>query len=80
MPLGLPPGGFKCDAFDLVFQNLTVIGSLVGTIEGIRKVMDTVARHDIRSHVTTYSLEEALRFPDIYAEGHVKGRMVMKMD
>ncbi|KAF2736068.1 GroES-like protein [Polyplosphaeria fusca] len=80
VPLGLPPDGFKCNAFDLVFQNLTVVGSVVGTKAGLEKVLETVAKYNIKSHVTTFSLEEAVDLPDIYVQGHVKGRMVLKMD
>ncbi|CAI6331741.1 unnamed protein product [Periconia digitata] len=80
VPLGLPPSGFKCDAFDLVFQNLTVIGSLVGTKQGIESAMEAVVNYDIRSHVTCYTIEDVPKFPEIYADGHVKGRLVMKID
>ena len=80
VPLGLPPDGFKCNAFDLVFQNLTVVGSVVGTKAGLEKVLETVAKHNIRSHVTAFPIERVVDFCDLYAEGHVKGRMVMKID
>ncbi|KAF2112873.1 chaperonin 10-like protein [Lophiotrema nucula] len=79
VPLGLPPDGFKCNAFDLVFNNLVVIGSVVGTKAGLEMVLETVAKHNIRSHVTTFSIENAVNFCDMYAEGHVKGRLVMKI-
>ncbi|PVH93547.1 putative alcohol dehydrogenase [Periconia macrospinosa] len=80
VPLGLPPGGLKFDAFDLVFQNLSIIGSLVGTTEGLRKVMETASKFNIHSYVTTYPIEDVVNFPDIYGGGHVKGRLVMKIE
>lgn len=78
VPLGLPVPNVQFDSFALVFQELTIKGSVVSTKEQAAEMMKVVAKHGIRSHVTTIPLEkvpEAL--PQGYMDPHLKGRLVV---
>ncbi|KAL2841171.1 GroES-like protein [Aspergillus pseudoustus] len=77
VPLGLPEEGFRFSAFDLVFKELRVKGSLVCTQPQAAEMMQFVAENGVRSHVTTVGLEEAISLPDRYMDPHLKGRLVM---
>ena len=79
VPLGLPPSGFQFNAFTMIFNELTVKGSLVANIEHVEEMMKVVAQHNIRSHVTTVGLEDVPKLPDMYMDSHLKGRLVMKL-
>ncbi|KAL3462816.1 chaperonin 10-like protein [Aspergillus heterothallicus] len=77
VPLGLPEDGFKFSAFDLIFKELRVKGSLVCTQPQAEAMMKFVAEKGVRSHVQTVPLEEAINLPDRYMDPHLKGRLVM---
>lgn len=79
VPLGLPVSGFQFDAFDTVFQALTIKGSLVASMSQVRDMMDVVAKFGIKSHVTTVPLDKAPDLPELYMDPHLKGRLVMKI-
>lgn len=78
-PLGLRVEGFKFDAFDLIFQQLSVVGSLVSTKEQAQEMLDCVAKHGIKSWITEIPLERAGKLPELYMDPHLKGRMVVKI-
>lgn len=77
--LGLPTTPLRFDAFDLVFKELSIIGSLVATIEEAREMMKVVADFGIRSHVNVISMDQAPDLPAVYMDPHLKGRLVVKM-
>ncbi|RAH67551.1 alcohol dehydrogenase GroES-like domain-containing protein [Aspergillus aculeatinus CBS 121060] len=76
--LGLPVDPLQFNAFDLVFKEIAIIGSLVATIEQARDMMVVVDRFHIRSHVRTLRLEDAPNLPSLYMDPHLKGRLVVK--
>lgn len=78
VPLGLPPSGFKIDAFTMIFNELTLKGSLVSTRQQAEDMMKIVADYNIRSHVTTISMEEVRNVTDMYMDPKLKGRIVMQ--
>ncbi|KAL4877438.1 chaperonin 10-like protein [Aspergillus karnatakaensis] len=79
VPLGLPTEGFKFSAFDLIFKQLSVKGSLVANQRMVTDMMKLVAEKGVRSHVTTMTLEEATNLPEKYMDPHLKGRLVVTM-
>ncbi|KAF2867473.1 alcohol dehydrogenase GroES-like domain-containing protein [Massariosphaeria phaeospora] len=79
VPLGLPVDGFKIPAFDLVFQQSTVVGSLVSNRAQAQAMLDCVAKHGIRSWITEIPLERAPELPTLYMDAHLKGRLVVNM-
>ncbi|KAH7039431.1 chaperonin 10-like protein [Macrophomina phaseolina] len=79
VPLGLPVAGFHFNAFDLVFKELVVKGSLVATKTLVDGMLAVVDKYGIRSYVTTVAFEDAPKLPELYMDKHLKGRLVLKM-
>lgn len=79
VPLGLPPSGFHVDAFTMIFGELTIKGSLVANREQAEEMMRVVAKHNIRSHITTIGMDEVPKVVDMYMNPNLKGRIVMKI-
>jgi D-arabinose 1-dehydrogenase-like Zn-dependent alcohol dehydrogenase len=79
VPLGLPPGGFKFGAFDLVFKEQVVKGSLVANKSLVDEMFKIVEKHSVRSHITTVGFKDVPKLPDMYMDKHLKGRLVLKM-
>lgn len=59
--VGLPSpeldGPLTFNAFDLVFSELTIKGSLVANKQLLDGMLDVVAKHGVRSRITTLTLE-----------------------
>lgn len=77
--LGLPTKGFHFDAFNLVFRQIVVKGSLYADIHDLPQMLDVVSKHKIRSHITVVPLEEAEELPKKVAAHEFKGRVVVKI-
>jgi len=81
--VGLPSpeleGPLHFNAFDLVFGELTIKGSLVANKELLDEMLAVVVKHGVRSYITTVPFDEMLDLPDMYMNQHLKGRLVMKM-
>lgn len=78
--LGLPTDDLRFSAFDLVFKELSVVGSLVSNPRLVGDMMKVVAEKGIWSQVTTLTLEEAVKLPTLYMKPGLKGRLVVAMD
>jgi D-arabinose 1-dehydrogenase-like Zn-dependent alcohol dehydrogenase len=79
VPLGVPADGYKFDAFDFIFGEVTIQGSLVSTRQQAEDMMVAVARHNIRSHLNIVSMQDGPKLPELYMDAHLKGRLVMKV-
>ncbi|KAH7042159.1 chaperonin 10-like protein [Macrophomina phaseolina] len=79
VPLGLPEAGFHFNAFDLVFKELKVVGSLVANKKQLDAMLEVVDKHGIWSYVNTVAFEDVPRLPELYMDKHLKGRLVLKM-
>ena len=79
VPLGLPTAGDKLNAFTMIFNELTIKGSLVANRERVEDMMKIVVEHGITHHVTTFGLEDTVNAPDWYMASDLKGRLVMKI-
>lgn len=77
--LGLPEGGFHFDAFALVFKEIGVKGSLLTDSASAYQMMKVVEKHNIRSHVSVLTLEDAQSIPDRYMRPDLKGRLVVTL-
>lgn len=42
-------------------------------------MLDTAAKHDVKSWVTEIPLERAGELPQLYMDPHLKGRLVVKI-
>ncbi|KAK5174242.1 uncharacterized protein LTR77_001322 [Saxophila tyrrhenica] len=81
VPVGLPVDpGFMFSAFKLNFSELVIKGSLVATRNQVEDMMQVVAKHCIKGHVTTVTMEEAVNLPKMYLDSHLKGRLVVKLE
>lgn len=61
--LGLSTAPLRFDAFDMVFKELEVVGSLVATVEEARDMMKVVDDFDTRSHLNVISIDQAPELP-----------------
>lgn len=77
--LGLPDDGFQFDAFNLVFRELVVKGSLHCGVEEVKKMVDAVAEHGITSHLTVIGLDEGENIPERAHSRSYTGRLVVKL-
>jgi D-arabinose 1-dehydrogenase-like Zn-dependent alcohol dehydrogenase len=77
--MGLPTTPLQFDAFDLVFKELNIVGSLVATFQEARKMTEIVEDFGIESHVKLLSMDKAPDSAALYMEPHLEGRLVIKM-
>ncbi|AWB82200.1 zinc-dependent alcohol dehydrogenase [Corynebacterium yudongzhengii] len=76
--VGLPPGDFPASIFNIVFKELSVRGSLVGTRQDMEEALDFYARGLIRP---TYSECRHDEINDVFqalVDGTVEGRKVIR--
>ena len=77
--LGLPEEGFTFDAFNLVFREIVVKGSLHSSIDRMRNMLEVVTKYNIRSNISLVPLDEA---EDLLERAHnheISGRAVVTM-
>jgi D-arabinose 1-dehydrogenase-like Zn-dependent alcohol dehydrogenase len=77
--IGLPTAPIQFDAFDVVFQEKTIKGSLVASKTQVEEMLKLIDKFGIRSHITTVSLDQTPELPGRYMDPHLKGRLVMKI-
>lgn len=65
--VSFPQDGFHISAWDLVFRDISVIGSLVGSNRTLREMLQFAAKHNVRAKVKTFPLS---RLNDLVAEYH----------
>ncbi|KAF2190015.1 GroES-like protein [Zopfia rhizophila CBS 207.26] len=80
VPLGVPTRGCQFNSFDLIFKTLTIKGSLAANRIQTEEMSKTVAKFNIRSHVTTIPLGKVPDVTDLYMDPHLKGRLVMNIE
>lgn len=76
---GLPPGHFPLDIFGMVFNGITVRGSIVGTREDLQEALDFAAQGKVKATVSTDRLENVNDVFTRLHEGHVEGRVVLDL-
>lgn len=77
--LGLPEQGFTFDAFNLVFREIVIKGSLHSSIDRMQEMLRVVSEHHIHSNVSVVPLDEAERLPERVHNHEFSGRAVVKM-
>lgn len=75
--LGLPESGFTFDAFNLVFREIVVKGSLHSSVGEMEQMLRVAAEHDIRSDISLIPMEEAENLPQRIARREISGRAVV---
>lgn len=77
--LGLPEAGFRFDAFNLVFREIVVKGSLHCPIAEAKKMVKTVSENGIVSHLTVLPLHDGEDIPVRAAAHSFTGRLVVQI-
>src|SRR6516225_3463277 len=76
---GLPPGQFPLDIFGMVFNGITVRGSIIGTRLDLQESLEFVAQGKVEATVSTDKLEN---INDVFVrlrEGRIEGRVVLDL-
>ncbi|KAI6902867.1 GroES-like protein [Hortaea werneckii] len=77
--LGIPPAAWHFDSAPIAFRELSIMGSYVCGAESAGRMLDVVAKWDIKSQLTTLPFE---RIPDIipiYEDSAFQGRIVVQL-
>ena len=76
--VSFPERGFHVSARDLVFRDISVVGSLVGSNKTSREVLNFATEHDVRAVLKTFPLS---KLNDLVAEYHKGegGKLVIDM-
>lgn len=78
--VGLPPGTFEVDIFDVVLRGLTIRGSIVGTRQDLQEAIDFYTAGKIHPTVSVEDLDNAADVLHRLEEGDVDGRIVLKVE
>lgn len=70
--------GFQFSARDLVYRDITIRSTMLGTHSMLQEVVDFAAKHDIKPVRTTYSLERLNELVEAFHKG-LGGRFVVDM-
>lgn len=73
-----PEAGFHVSARDLVFRDIQVVGSLLGSNTTLREMVDFAAKHSVKAVKKTFSLERLDDLVDQYNKGE-GGKLVVDM-
>lgn len=77
--VGLPPGTFEVDIFDVVLRGLTVRGSIVGTRQDLQEAVDFYAAGKIHPTVEVEDLDAAEAVLKRLEENKIEGRVVLSV-
>jgi D-arabinose 1-dehydrogenase-like Zn-dependent alcohol dehydrogenase len=67
--VSFPENGFHISAHDVVFRDIKIIGSLVGSNRMLREMLDFSAKHNIRAVARTYALAKLNALVEEYHKG-----------
>ncbi|PSN72402.1 GroES-like protein [Corynespora cassiicola Philippines] len=76
--VSFPENGFHISARDIVFRDISIIGSLVGSNRMLREMLDFSAEHGIRAVTKSYSLSRLNDLVQDYNKGG-GGKLVVDM-
>lgn len=76
--VSFPEKGFHLSARDLVFRDITVVGSLVGSNKLLREMLGFAAVHAIKAKVKTFSLAQLNELVEAYHRGD-GGKLVVDL-
>lgn len=77
--VGLPPGTFELDIFDVVLSRKTIRGSIVGTRLDLDEALDFAADGAVTSNVASVPLEAINDVFDKMKAGAIEGRLALTM-
>jgi propanol-preferring alcohol dehydrogenase len=76
--VSFPEQGFHVSARDIVFRDISIIGSLVGSNKVLREMLEFSARHNIRAVTKSFPLSELNGLVEEYHKG-AGGKLVVDM-
>lgn len=76
--VSFPEKGFHLSAWDVVFRDISIIGSLVGSNKVLREMLQFAARHDVKASVKTFPLSGLNDLVTEYHKGE-GGKLVVDM-
>jgi D-arabinose 1-dehydrogenase-like Zn-dependent alcohol dehydrogenase len=76
--VSFPQAGFVVNPNDLVFRDISVVGSLIGSHAQLREMMHFAATHRIRAQTRTFALENLNELVEEYHRGN-GGKLVVDM-
>ena len=77
--VSFPEKGFNFSAKDLVFKDVEIVGSLVGSNHCAREMLQLAARTNVRARVRTWSLEGLNELVEAYKKGE-GGKLVVDLE
>ncbi|MDJ1505291.1 alcohol dehydrogenase AdhP [Cytophagaceae bacterium BD1B2-1] len=78
--VGLPPGDFNLNIFDIVLSRKTIRGSIVGTRMDLLESLDFAAEGLIKPHYSVDKLENINQIFERMKAGQIDGRVVMEIN
>ena len=76
--VSFPEKGFHFSAHDVVFRDISIVGSLVGSNKVLREMLQFAASHEIRAVTRTFPLAGLNELVDEYHKGN-GGKLVVDM-
>lgn len=77
--VGLPPGDFNLNIFDVVLNRKTIRGSIVGTRADLAESLSFAAEGKVASHYSMDSLDNINAIFEQMEDGKIEGRIVMQL-
>lgn len=77
--LSFPEKGFSFSAKDLVFKDVEIVGSLVGSNRCAREMLQLAASRNVRARTRTWSLEALNELVEAYKKGE-GGKLVVDLE
>ncbi|WP_117236857.1 alcohol dehydrogenase AdhP [Thermus sediminis] len=77
--IGLPPGEFPLPVFDMVLNEITVRGSIVGTRADLREALDYAGAGKVKAKVRLEPLENINQVFSEMKAGKIAGRVVLTL-
>lgn len=76
--VSFPEKGFHVSARDLVFRDISIVGSLVGSNRALREMIQFAAQHSVKASVQTFPLSKLNELVEVYRQGR-GGKLAIDM-
>jgi D-arabinose 1-dehydrogenase-like Zn-dependent alcohol dehydrogenase len=79
VPLGLPAGGWRFDAWLTTLRELTIRGNYVTDAQSVKRMLKVVVEHNVKSHISTVAFGDIPKIVEMYTDKSFKGRLVVEI-
>jgi propanol-preferring alcohol dehydrogenase len=76
--VSFPKKGFHLSSEDIVFRDISVVGSLIGSRKTLKEMLEFSAKHNIRPVIKRYPLSKLNELVDDYSRGS-GGKLIVDM-